>query len=90
MKKLLIALMAAASFTATAARPIDSNPDYIKDIKAANAFADYVVALGYRCDSISSFNKALWSSGKFKLNCNGYRYTYIIEDKGGRWVVTVD
>ncbi len=43
---------------------------------------------GYKCDTISSIR--LWFSAKgYTINCNQYRYKYEIEDKGGRWVVTL-
>ena len=43
---------------------------------------------GYRCDSIANLQRWVYSSG-FTVSCNGFRYTYHIEDKGGRWTVTL-
>lgn len=46
-------------------------------------------AYGYRCDSISAAMPWAFSYG-FTLRCNGYRYSYEIEDRGGTWVVTIE
>ena len=45
---------------------------------------------GYRCNSVSSLIPFVFSplTGG-TLKCENYRYTYEIEDKGGRWIVTV-
>ncbi len=45
---------------------------------------------GYRCNSVSSLIPFVFSplTGG-TLKCEHYRYTYEIEDKGGRWIVTV-
>lgn len=92
MKKLLLAttLIALTLPASAKIRPIDGDMRHVTSIEGANAFADYVEAVGYRCDSITSFMPALFSSRKFTLKCNGYRYVYDIEDRGGRWVVTID
>ncbi len=42
----------------------------------------------YRCDSVSSIRSWL-TGGGFTVFCNGFRYEYEIEDRGGRWTVTV-
>lgn len=90
MKKSLLALsITALSFTASA-----GDLPYDKKVKAerqeqAQAAAKLVIAYGYRCDSISSFNKMAFSSG-FTINCNRFNYSYDIEDVGGRYVVTVN
>ncbi len=44
---------------------------------------------GYRCDSVSAASPYLWGYG-FNLYCNRFRYSYDIEDVGGRWKVKVD
>lgn len=85
MKKLL--LLTALLSSTVIARPVDG--DHVKDKKGAEVFANYVVAMGYRCDSLSAFSQSAWS-GAFSLSCNNYKYNYTIEDKGGRWIVTVD
>ena len=46
-------------------------------------------ARGWKCDSISSARTLVFSRG-FEVNCNGYAYEYVIEDKGGKWVVRLD
>ena len=45
-------------------------------------------ARGWRCDSISAARTFFWGRG-FDVKCNGYAYHYQIEDRGGRWVVTL-
>lgn len=50
--------------------------------------ANLVRANGYRCDSISAARPMVFSRG-FVLVCNGFAYEYQLEDKGGRWRVTV-
>ena len=44
---------------------------------------------GWRCDTISSARLLVFSTG-YKVSCNRYRYTYLIQDRGGRWVVELD
>lgn len=44
---------------------------------------------GYRCDELNAVVRHVFASG-YRVSCNGYRYAYSIEDRGGRWVVTVD
>ncbi len=46
-------------------------------------------AKGWTCDSISAARKLSFSRG-FEVNCNWFAYTYVIEDKGGQWVVTLE
>lgn len=90
MKKLLLALtITALSFTASAGTPIDGKSSQVKNKEQAQAAAKLVRALGYRCDSISSFQPRVFGRG-YKLNCNRFSYTYIIKDVGGRITVTVD
>ncbi len=54
-----------------------------------NAAATVIRAYGYRCDSISSARPLVWSTG-IKVICNQFSYAYLIQDKGGNWVVTLD
>lgn len=54
----------------------------------AYAMAGMVRAYGYGCSSISSASSFAMSEG-YRLSCNNYRYTYEIENKGGRWSVKV-
>jgi len=87
MKKLLTTLVLTLSFTASASTPYD---DAVKSERkeAAQAAVKIVRLYGYRCDSISSFQPFIMGGG-FTLNCNSYRYTYELEDVGGRIVVKV-
>lgn len=88
MKKLILALsIAALSFTVSAT-PYDQ-PVKSERKEQAQAAASLVKAYGYRCDSISSFLPHNFSRG-FTLRCNNFSYKYLIEDKGGRWTVTLD
>lgn len=52
-------------------------------------FIAQVVGSGYRCDTISNIRPMITKRG-VELICNKYAYTYEIEDRGGRWTVTVD
>lgn len=45
---------------------------------------------GYRCDTINAARPFLFSGSGYVLDCDGFRYRYTIEDRGGRWTVTVD
>lgn len=44
---------------------------------------------GFRCDSLSGVVPHVFASG-YRVTCNDHRYAYSIDDRGGRWVVTVD
>ena len=48
-----------------------------------------VKSAGYRCDELNAVVRHVFASG-YRVTCNGYRYAYSIEDRGGRWVVTVE
>lgn len=43
-------------------------------------------AMGWRCDSISSVQRHLFSRG-FTVVYNRFAYEYEFKDRGGRWVV---
>lgn len=43
---------------------------------------------GWKCDTVSAFRPFMLSPG-FTLRCNGYRYKYEIEDRGGNWEITL-
>ncbi|MCX7314450.1 MAG: hypothetical protein NTV56_22755 [Alphaproteobacteria bacterium] len=62
-----------------------SEPD---DLVLIRKLAELVRANDYACDSVSAARPMLTSPG-FVLSCNKFRYKYDIQDKGGRWVVTV-
>lgn len=72
--------------------PIEPNATISEQLKnesaVVEALAKQVRGNGYRCDSISVARMMLWSRG-FVLVCNRFAYEYEIEDKGGRWRVTV-
>lgn len=79
------------------AQTVRLEPDAIVDPKlkeAANlqavldAAAAMIRARGWRCDSISAIRRFFVSRG-LDVKCNRYAYHYEIEDKGGRWVVTL-
>lgn len=78
------------SATAKAATPIESGATIGEglDREAIEAAVQMVRLNGYRCDSVSSMQKFLLSRG-FHLFCNQFNYHFEIEDKGGRWIVTV-
>ena len=59
------------------------SPEVVNDLIAL------VKGYGYRCDILDEADRFLFSPG-FELDCNGFRYSYKIEDKGGNWIVTVD
>lgn len=48
-----------------------------------------VLGSGHRCDSITSINQGLFSD-VWTIRCNEYRYSFDVEDRGGRWTVTVN
>lgn len=58
------------------------------ETQALEEMVRLVRANGYRCDSISAARPMMFSRG-FVLVCNGFAYEFEIEDKGGRWRVTV-
>ena len=88
MKKLILALSIAALSFSVSATPFDQ-PVKSSSKKQAQAAANLIKAYGYRCDSISAFQPFIMGGG-FTLRCNNFSYKYLIEDKGGRWTVTVD
>jgi hypothetical protein len=42
---------------------------------------------GYQCDTLTKWHPMLFSRG-YEVYCDLY-YSYAVEDKGGRWIVTV-
>lgn len=65
------------------------DPRLHQDADQIDELAHFVRASGYRCDSISALGPLPTSRG-FKLACNHSAYKYAIEDKGRRWLVTVE
>ena len=43
---------------------------------------------GHRCDSISRASRPPFGPD-LRLRCNDHRYSYDVEDHGGRWKITV-
>ena len=60
-----------------------------KRMELLNALANMIRLNGWRCDSISAARTMLFSRG-YAVSCNGYAYSYEIEDRGGQWVVSLD
>lgn len=92
LTKRTILLAALGSLLATGVSAQTLAPDYSGDHvdgKTALILAQYVRAWGYRCDTVNAATPFMFSRG-FNLYCNEYRYSYEIEDEGGRWIVTVD
>lgn len=88
MKKLLLALLVATPAMATTFADDYKSPSLTPE--QALLLAKIVQMNGYRCDVINGANRSAWSNGKFTLHCNNWNYSYKIEDKGGRAVVTVE
>jgi len=57
-----------------------------KLLEVADPAVGMIRASGYRCDSISAMRPFVFSVG-FTVVCNGFRYEYDIEDRGGNWTV---
>lgn len=68
-------------------------PGALIDDHMSDVVVESLVALvrlrGYRCDSVSGAVPSVFRAGKFTLNCNQFRYAYVIEDRGGHWIVRV-
>ena len=45
---------------------------------------------GFVCDEINAAMLHGLTSVDLELVCNKYRYSYLLHDKGGQWVVTVE
>lgn len=56
--------------------------------KLSNEASKLIRRAGYRCDTMSSFQRWVTKPG-FTAVCNQFRYKYYIEDRGGRWTVTL-
>lgn len=65
------------------------NPKFREDTDLMSELAHFVRASGYRCDSISALHPRSDSHG-FQLVCDRSAYKYAIENKDGRWNVTVE
>ncbi len=67
----------------------------VPSIAAANATSSQksaaqqlIEAYGYTCTTVDGMNPFLLSEG-WTVYCNGHRYVYYIENKGGNWRVEV-
>jgi hypothetical protein len=76
------------------AAPLERDAIYSDDWTPAHAqeLADDASMLirraRYRCDSVSSIRHWFSATG-FTVFCNDFRYEYELEDRGGRWTVTL-
>lgn len=86
MKRLLLSSLF-VMFAASAEIPISSEVPFSMH-EAALASAELVKMYGYRCDSIDFFMRSDWD-GAFHITCNNNRYSYVIKDVGGNYVVEV-
>lgn len=88
MKKYIIASTLVASASITNATPVEKGADIYPPItkEFAGVLGDTLKASGYTCDSVSG---AVKRGNGFRINCNGYRYTYEIKDVGGTWRIFV-
>ena len=59
------------------------------DTKLISGLVGLVRANSYRCDAISAV-KPFDKLNGFRLACDHFRYKYAIEDRGGRWMITVE
>lgn len=65
------------------------DPKLQQDVDFTSELAHFVRASGYRCDSISALRRGS-EPHRFTMACNRAAYKYAIEDKDGRWSVTVE
>lgn len=47
-----------------------------------------ITLYGYSCNSVNFALRSSWS-GDIDVTCNNNRYSYLLQDKGGIWVVKV-
>lgn len=45
---------------------------------------------GFKCDTVSAATPLVFGGPGFSLMCNKWRYSYKVQDRGGRWRVIVD
>lgn len=45
---------------------------------------------GFKCDTVSAARPLVFGGPGFSLMCNNWRYSYEVQDRGGRWRVVVD
>lgn len=95
MKRQLIITATTCLFALPAqAAPLEPGAKYSRDWSRdraqvlANEAGGVIRASGYRCDSVTSIHRWIYSVG-FDVVCNDYRYKYELEDRGGRWTATL-
>ena len=59
------------------------------DPKLLDELVSMILTTGFRCDSISHARMLAFSRG-YAVSCNLYAYQYLIKDRGGTWIVTLD
>lgn len=78
--------------TAIAATPVERDAMIDDKFKGRTDVLEelvtFIKAHGYRCDSISAARPMVFSRG-FVVRCNQWAYEFEIEDKGGKWRITV-
>jgi hypothetical protein len=57
----------------------------MKQVEAAQGIIQH---FGYACDSVDEMQPFVMGGG-FNVYCNGWKYHYELEDKGGKWSITV-
>ena len=86
---LTIFLLPIVSFGGT---PIENDVLVNKSLRNRSDILETLVKLvnahDYSCDSISAVDILMFSTG-YDLSCNKFSYRYLVEDKGGKWIVTV-
>lgn len=60
---------------------------FSSDLELKRDAKTLIQAAGYRCDTVDKVNQFLMGRG-FTVYCNGFKYSYEMEDRGGRWVIT--
>ncbi|MBK5146038.1 hypothetical protein I2494_20445 [Budviciaceae bacterium BWR-B9] len=63
-----------------------TNIEVSKDME--NATKALIIASGYSCKKIDALIQRY--NGDYRVVCNGWKYTYDIEDKGGTYIVTLN
>jgi hypothetical protein len=85
-----------AAYTSTdRVAPIEADAQFVKGDDVANnvGLADFMALqihkAGFRCDSIAAVIPNLFHPG-LTVQCDHYRYSYTVEDRGGTWVARFD
>jgi hypothetical protein len=76
-----------ASSTSNAAQTTTTTRTAKPDIEQTKSALVALIRLnGYKCDTLTKWHPLLFSRG-YEVYCDLY-YSYDVEDKNGRWVVT--